>query len=91
MIDTNDWSPDENRYDGRMQYRRCGRSGLMLPEISLGHWHNFGGDSSTDEQRRMIYSAFDLGITHFDSGQQLWPTAGICGKQYRQNTEGSAP
>ena len=72
----NEYQPDENRYDGRMQYRRCGRTGLKLPAISLGHWHNFGGDSPTDQQRQMIYDAFDLGITHFDLANNYGPPAG---------------
>ena len=71
-----DYTPDENRYDGRMKYRRCGRSGLMLPAISLGHWHNFGGDSPTDAQRQMIYTAFDCGITHFDLANNYGPPPG---------------
>ena len=70
------YQPDENRYDGRMQYRQCGRSGLKLPVISLGHWHNFGGDSPTDNQRQMIYTAFDLGITHFDLANNYGPPPG---------------
>ena len=57
---------DAKRYDGRMPYRRCGLSGLKLPEISLGCWHNFGGPEPTDLQRKMLYTAFDCGITHFD-------------------------
>ena len=70
------YTPDENRYDGRMQYRRCGRSGLKLPEITLGGWHNFGGDSPTDNQRSMIYTAFDAGVTHFDLANTYGPPYG---------------
>ena len=72
----NDYQPDTQRYDGRMPYRRCGRSGLRLPAISLGHWHNFGGESPTESQRRMIYRAFDCGITHFDLANNYGPPAG---------------
>jgi L-glyceraldehyde 3-phosphate reductase len=54
------------RYDGKMPYRRCGRSGLMLPEISLGLWQNFGEDDPLTRQRAIIRRAFDLGVTHFD-------------------------
>ncbi len=54
-----------NRYDS-MIYRRCGRSGLKLPAISLGCWHNFGAAADHDEGRRMLRRAFDRGITHFD-------------------------
>src|SRR5580704_16759332 len=55
----------DDRYQ-QMRYRRCGRSGLKLPAISLGLWHNFGGERPVDESRRIILRAFDLGITHFD-------------------------
>jgi len=57
-------APD--RYDDKMPYRRCGRSGLKLPEISLGLWQNFGGESPLETQRAMIRRAFDRGVTHFD-------------------------
>lgn len=70
------YTPDENRYDGRMHYRRCGRSGLKLPEITLGCWHNFGGDAPTENQRQMIYTAFDAGITHFDLANNYGPPYG---------------
>ena len=59
-------TPNPSRYDGRMPYRKCGRWGLKLPAITLGCWHNFGGDSPTSTQKEMIYAAFDAGITHFD-------------------------
>jgi L-glyceraldehyde 3-phosphate reductase len=55
-----------DRYRDNMIYRRCGRSGLKLPEISLGLWHNFGPDRPMDLQRAIILRAFDLGVTHFD-------------------------
>ena len=55
----------ENRYD-QMKYNRCGKSGLLLPAISLGLWHNFGQIDSFENCREMIHTAFDLGITHFD-------------------------
>jgi L-glyceraldehyde 3-phosphate reductase len=54
------------RYDGSMQYRNCGRSGLKLPAITLGLWHNFGDTTPVETQRAMLHTAFDLGITHFD-------------------------
>ena len=53
------------RYD-RMSYRRSGRSGLLLPELSVGLWQNFGEDRPLENSRAMIRRAFDLGITHFD-------------------------
>jgi L-glyceraldehyde 3-phosphate reductase len=55
-----------DRYDDEMPYRRCGRSGLKLPEISLGLWQNFGDDRPLTTQRATIRRAFDLGVTHFD-------------------------
>lgn len=70
------YSPDKNRYDGRMGYRRSGRWGLKLPEITLGCWHNFGGDSPTENQRQIIYSAFDHGVTHFDLANNYGPPFG---------------
>jgi L-glyceraldehyde 3-phosphate reductase len=60
---TREFAPD--RYD-RMQYRRCGRSGLLLPAISLGAWETFGGYRGEDVARECLFRAFDLGITHFD-------------------------
>jgi L-glyceraldehyde 3-phosphate reductase len=65
----------ENRYD-KMEYRRCGRSGLMLPAISLGCWHNFGDGDDPDEARAMLHTAFDLGITHFDLANNYGPPPG---------------
>ena len=67
--------PAETRYDS-MLYRRCGRSGLKLPAISLGLWHNFGGDTEHERKRAMIQRAFDLGITHFDLANNYGPPAG---------------
>ena len=55
----------ENRYD-HMKYRRAGRSGVLLPEVSLGLWQNFGLEKPLEEQRQILLRAFDLGITHFD-------------------------
>jgi L-glyceraldehyde 3-phosphate reductase len=67
--------PAENRYD-RMPYRRCGKSGLKLPAISLGLWHNFGDDTPHDTKRALLQTAFDLGITHFDLANNYGPPAG---------------
>jgi len=64
-----------SRYDS-MQYRRCGRSGLLLPAISLGLWHNFGGVDSFENCRAMLRRAFDLGITHFDLANNYGPPPG---------------
>jgi L-glyceraldehyde 3-phosphate reductase len=67
--------PSDERY-GMMQYRRTGRSGLQLPAISLGLWHNFGHDSRADVARDMCRRAFDLGITHFDLANNYGPPPG---------------
>lgn len=67
--------PAENRYEA-MPYRRCGGSGLKLPAISLGLWHNFGDDRSHDVARAMACTAFDLGITHFDLANNYGPPPG---------------
>jgi L-glyceraldehyde 3-phosphate reductase len=66
---------ETSRYD-RMTYRRCGRSGLILPAVSLGLWHNFGSVDSPDEARAMARRAFDLGITHFDLANNYGPEPG---------------
>ena len=67
--------PSPNRYD-TMLYNRCGRSGLKLPAISLGLWHNFGFDKSPDSMRAICRTAFDLGITHFDLANNYGPPPG---------------
>lgn len=64
-----------NRYDS-MPYRRCGASGLKLPAISLGLWHNFGDATALATQRQMLHTAFDLGITHFDLANNYGPPYG---------------
>lgn len=68
--------PDAQRYDGRMPYRRCGRSGIQLPAVSLGFWHNFGDDKPIERQRAIMRTAFDLGITHFDLANNYGPPFG---------------
>ena len=55
---------DESRYTNGMQYRRCGKSGILLPNISLGWWHNFGAANDYDKCREIVRYAFDHGITH---------------------------
>ena len=67
--------PDEKRYE-RMVYRRCGRSGLMLPGISLGLWHNFGDITPFGQQQSILRTAFDCGITHFDLANNYGPPYG---------------
>jgi L-glyceraldehyde 3-phosphate reductase len=66
---------DSHRYDS-MPYRRCGRSGIQLPAVSLGLWHNFGGVDNFENSRAMLRRAFDLGITHFDLANNYGPPYG---------------
>jgi L-glyceraldehyde 3-phosphate reductase len=67
---------DADRYADKMPYRRCGRSGLKLPEVSLGLWQNFGDGSPLDTQRAILRRAFDLGVTHFDLANNYGPPFG---------------
>jgi len=69
------YTPAENRYEN-MRYNRCGRSGLKLPALSLGLWHNFGGDTPHQTKQALCRKAFDLGITHFDLANNYGPPAG---------------
>lgn len=69
------YQPAESRYD-KMVYRRCGNSGVPLPAISLGLWHNFGGDTPHDLKRQLCQTAFDHGITHFDLANNYGPPPG---------------
>ncbi|MEV4259156.1 L-glyceraldehyde 3-phosphate reductase [Spirillospora sp. NPDC049652] len=71
----------DERYD-RMDYRRCGRSGLKLPAISLGLWHNFGDDRPLDVQRAILRRAFDLGVTHFDLANNYGPPYGSAERNF---------
>jgi L-glyceraldehyde 3-phosphate reductase len=77
------YSPAPDRYD-TMKYRRCGRSGLKLPMVSLGLWHNFGDDVDLDDQRTTIRRAFDLGVTHFDLANNYGPPAGSAEHNFGQ-------
>ncbi len=67
--------PADKRYQ-TMQYRRCGKSGIRLPEISLGLWHNFGGVDNFETYRQILWKAFDAGITHFDLANNYGPPPG---------------
>ncbi len=69
------YQPAENRYD-KMRYNRCGRSGIQLPVVSLGLWHNFGGVDTLKNARSIVWSAFDAGITHFDLANNYGPPPG---------------
>lgn len=69
------YQPSEERYN-EMQYKKCGNSGLKLPRVSLGLWHNFGSIDSYENQKALIFKAFDLGITHFDIANNYGPVPG---------------
>ena len=70
------YKANSNRYQ-KLTYRRCGNSGLLLPPITLGLWHNFGGNKSmSKEAKKMLFRAFDRGITHFDLANNYGPPAG---------------
>ncbi|MFJ8649896.1 L-glyceraldehyde 3-phosphate reductase [Streptomyces sp. NPDC093546] len=75
MTDTPAYRPAADRYDS-MEYRRTGRSGLKLPAVSLGLWHNFGDDRTLASQRAILRRAFDLGVTHFDLANNYGPPPG---------------
>ncbi len=67
---------DALRYDGGMKYERCGHSGVLLPKVSLGFWHNFGGDDSYDRAKAIARYAFDHGVVHFDLANNYGPPYG---------------
>ena len=77
------------RYDGVMKYRRCGRSGVLLPEISLGLWQNFGDTAPLARSRQMLHRAFDLGITHFDLANNYGPSYGSAEETFGRVMVGS--
>jgi L-glyceraldehyde 3-phosphate reductase len=77
------YAPLENRYQA-MQYRRCARSGIQLPAISLGLWHNFGGVDVLENSRSMLRRAFDLGVTHFDLANNYGPPYGSAEETFGQ-------
>jgi L-glyceraldehyde 3-phosphate reductase len=83
------YAPDPSRYDGRMPYRSVGRSGLKLPAISLGLWHNFGDDVPFATQRATLRRAFELGVTHFDLANNYGPPYGAAetnfGRHFRED------
>lgn len=82
------YQANESRYD-TMKYPRCGNSGLLLPEVSLGFWHNFGDTGVYDNMRQMVFTAFDHGITHFDLANNYGPAYGSAeanlGKLLKEN------
>ncbi len=78
------YAADKERYNAGMKYRRCGRSGILLPEISLGLWHNFGGVDTFENSIRMVHYAFDRGITHFDLANNYGPPFGSAEETFGQ-------
>lgn len=70
------YTPAPDRYDSGMTYRRCGRSGILLPALSLGFWHNFGAVDALANARALAHYAFDKGITHFDLANNYGPPYG---------------
>lgn len=81
------YTASANRYD-TMPYRRCGRSGLKLPAVSLGLWHNFGGVYSFENMRELLRTAFDLGITHFDLANNYGPPPGSAEENFGRILKG---
>ncbi len=75
------YTPAKNRYTA-MEYNRCGNSGLLLPKISLGLWHNFGDISNYETMRQLCFTAFDLGITQFDLANNYGPAPGSAEKHF---------
>ena len=69
------YTAKNNRYE-QITYKRCGKSGVKLPQISLGLWQNFGLEKSIEEQQEIIFCAFDHGITHFDLANNYGPVYG---------------
>ena len=81
------YQPSESRYDD-MEYRRVGRSGLDLPAVSLGLWHNFGDDMPFDRQGAILRTAFDLGVTHFDLANNYGPPYGSAEENFGRHLRG---
>ena len=78
------YCPDASRYENGMRYRRCGSSGILLPEISLGLWHNFGDVDPFADSMKKIHYAFDHGITHFDLANNYGPSYGSAEETFGQ-------
>lgn len=81
---TKAYTPAEDRYDNGMKYRRCGKSGILLPEISLGLWHNFGAVNPLSDSMDMAHYAFDHGICHFDLANNYGPPYGSAEETFGQ-------
>ena len=83
------YAASESRYESGMNYRRCGRSGVLLPEISLGLWHNFGDVDTLSNSRRKLHFAFDQGITHIDLANNYGPSFGSAEETFGQVMQSS--
>ena len=81
------YSAAEDRYENGMKYRRCGKSGILIPEISLGLWHNFGDQAPLSRSREMVLHAFDKGICHFDLANNYGPSYGSAEATFGQIME----
>ena len=81
------YSAAEDRYENGMKYRRCGNSGILIPEISLGLWHNFGDQAPLSRSREMVLHAFDKGICHFDLANNYGPSYGSAEATFGQIME----
>ncbi|MBO7324610.1 MAG: aldo/keto reductase, partial [Bacteroidales bacterium] len=81
-MNSDHYIPRHDRYDAGMKYRRCGKSGILLPEISLGLWHNFGENDPLPRSMGMLHYAFDHGITHFDLANNYGPPYGSAEKTF---------
>ena len=89
MEPTTTYTPSPTRYD-TMTYNRCGNSGLKLPAISLGCWHNFGDHTPFETMRQLTRTAFDHGITHFDLANNYGPEPGSAERNASSPTANSA-
>lgn len=81
------YSATDDRYENGMKYRRCGKSGILIPEISLGLWHNFGDQAPLSRSREMVLHAFDKGICHFDLANNYGPSYGSAETTFGQIME----
>ena len=78
------YSPAPDRYENGIRYKRCGRSGILLPEIALGLWHNFGDANTLAGSLDMVHYAFDHGIVHFDLANNYGPSYGSAEETFGQ-------
>lgn len=79
------YTASEKRYNN-MKYERCGKSGILLPRVALGMWHNFGSVDRYETMKEVIFASFDSGITHFDLANNYGPVYGSAEENFRRNT-----